>query len=1437
MRRFGLTLLLPLLAAAVASAAPPKLSVLFLGDNAGHQPKSRFALLEPVLAKRGIALTYTDKLDDITPDTLNKYDGLMIYANHTPGKPEHVKAILDYVESGKGFIPIHCASFCFTGDQRYIDLVGAQFRSHTTGVFRTQTVTPDHPIMQGCQSFESWDETYLHHKHNEKDRTVLEVRAERDLKEPWTWVRTQGKGRVFYTAWGHDHRVWSHDGFHTLVERGTRWACGQDLKGVATYTDAPPMTKIAGDKKDFEYAEAKIPFYPKSTRWGTIGEPITKMQKPLSVEKSLKHYSVPEGFELKLFASDDQFGGKPIAMTWDDRGRLWVSVTKDYPNELQRAGEGRDSIVVCEDTDGDGKADKFTTFADKLSIATSLLCVHGGVLVHQAPHTLFLKDTDGDGKADLRQEVITGWGTGDTHAGPSNLRYGFDNWVYGIVGYSRLTGTVAGERFNFGQALYRFKLEKDGEHKLKVTKFEMLRNTNNNSWGVAFNEDGDLFGSTANGCPLVHMPIPNRYYEMVRGANPGVLPNIVLNNNFHPITDGVRQVDWHGGFTAGSGCAIYTARNYPEAYWNRTAFVSEPTGHLVAALVLQPSGTDYVARYGWNLVAADDEWAAPIDAQVGPDGNVWILDWYNFIVQHNPTPAGFTTGKGAAYETPARDKTHSRIYRLVYTKAKEAKPLDLSKAKPAELVEALKSDNMFWRQHAQRLLVEKGDKAVADGLQKLSADPKAGPQAVLHAVWALDGLQASDKSSASLLAHPSPAVRRAALQTLPKDAKSVDAILTSKCLDDADPRVKLAALLALADQPTAAAAGPVLAKRLAAIEAGSDRGLNDATLAASVAHAGPVLAELAKAKDARWSAQALTTVERIAASYAAKAPADLGGLLASLGNSPVSDSIVTGLAAGWPSSKAAKLTADDEAAFVKAMAATSAASRGRLLKLAGAWGVKGIEAQLAEVAKGLLATVTDATATDAARVAAAKQAIEFLPTDEGAAEKLTAAITAKASPELLAGLLDALGGSKAKAAGPALVAKLPSLPPTVRPLALRVVLARREPTKAFLDAVEKGTLRFDMLDLDQKTALAAHPDKEVAERAKKLLAMGGGLPDADRQKVIEQFTEVVKKTGDAGLGKKAFATHCAKCHKHGGEGAQIGPDLTGFAVHPKEEILIAVLDPSRSVEGNFKAYTARLLDGRVVTGLLTAQTKTTVELLDAENKKHTFNTADLDELTESKKSLMPEGFEKQMTKAEITDLLEFLTLKGKYVPIPLDKVATVVSTRGMFFEANGVPERLVFPDWKPKEFNGVPFHLVDPNGDQVKNMVMLYGTHGDKPPKMPKSVVLPCNTPAKAIHILGGVGGWSYPASEKGSVSVTVRLTYADGKTEDHELKNGVHFADYIRKVDVPESKYAFAMQGRQQVRYLSVTPKRAESIKQIEFVKGPDETAPIIVSVTVETP
>jgi uncharacterized protein len=318
-------------------------------------------------------------------------------------------------------------------------------------------------------------------------------------------------------------------------------------------------------------------------------------------------------------------------------------------------------------------------------------------------------------------------------------------------------------------------------------------------------------------------------------------------------------------------------------------------------------------------------------------------------------------------------------------------------------------------------------------------------------------------------------------------------------------------------------------------------------------------------------------------------------------------------------------------------------------------------------------------------------------------------------------------------------------------------------------------------------------------------------------------------------GKEVYKQQCAKCHTHNGEGGKVGPDLSGVAVHPREELLIHILDPNRSVEGNFLQYIVSTTDGRVINGLLASESRTSVELLDTEGKTQTVLRGNIDEMAASKKSLMPEGFEKQVPTEGLADLLAFLTQRGKYVPIDLRKAATVVSTQGMFFRKESPIERLIFPDWSPKTFDGVPFHLVDPQGGRAPNVIMLYSPNGEQPPKMPRSVVLSCRSPAKAIHFLSGMSGWGATGDEsQPTLSMIVRLHYADGTTEDHPLQNGVHFADYIRRVDVSGSKFAFGLRGHQ-VRYLAVRPKRSDPVETIELVKGTDDTAPLVVAVTVE--
>lgn len=1212
----------------------------------------------------------------------------------------------------------------------------------------------------------------------------------------------------------------------------------------------PKMTEPRKDVEPFQYKDVGglIPNYTPGEKWGAQGKPLSEMQLPLEPAESMKHFIVPEGFSVHLFASEPDIA-KPLCMAWDERGRLWISESTDYPNNLQRQGQGHDRIKVCEDTDGDGQADKFTVFAEFLSIPTSIAFWDGGVIVHAAPDTFYLKDTDGDGKADERKVILNGWGIGDTHAGPSNLAYGPDNWFYGMVGYSGFRGNVGGERVSFGSGFYRFR--PDG------SKLEFLRSTNNNTWGIGFSEEGLLFGSTANGNPSEYMAVPNRYYEQVRGWSASVLNGIADSYKFKAVTDRVRQVDWHGGYTAAAGHALYTARSYPREYWNRTSFVTDGTGHIAGTFVIDHAGSGYRSSYKFNLLASDDEWSSPIVAEVGPDGHVWVIDWYNFIVQHNPTPAGFETGEGAAYVTPLRDKTHGRIYRVVYDGAPAEPVKSLAGADAKQIVQTLAHPNMLWRKHAQRLLVERGKPDVAEGLIALVKDTKVDPAGLnggaVHALWTLHGLgllkaegahPAALEAAKAALRHPSAGVRINAVKVLPPTSDTVSAILAAGSTNDDDARVRLAATLALADLPEEQPeAGKAVAALATDATTETDRWLPDAVTSAAAAHPFSFLAAWAtQPEGAAAGRRTAGIVPRVAEHVARGNPTaeQLDQLIATLANadSARAEAVLGGLAAGWPADHKIAISDASDATLAKLLDRLSPTGKAQVARLGTGIGSKTLAARAEEIGQALVQLIGDPEVEDGKRVEAAQQLVAFQPNSPEAAQTILDTITPQTDPELAAGLIAALGDSQAEEVGPALIERLPSMTPATKAAALRLLVGRPAATLALLDAAEKGAVALRDLTLDQQQALAAHPNRGIARRAKDLLAKGGGLPNPDREKVVLAFAPLAHEKGDINHGKEVFANACAKCHKYKGEGATIGPDLTGMAVHPKEELLMQILDPSRNVEGTYRTYTVATSDGRVLTGLLASETKTSVELVDTDAKTQVLQRADIEELRVSDKSLMPEGFESQLSKKDITDLLEFLAQKGKYVPLDLAKAASVVSTKGMFNSESSEVERLVFPDWAPKTFQGVPFLLVDPQGDRVPNAVMLRGRNGRIPPRMPTSVALDCNLPAKALHFLGGVSGWgAQGANPDGQVAMIVRLVYADGTADDFPLRDGAYFADYIGPFDVPDSQLAFRLRG-QQIRYFKLEPKRTEPIVRVELVKGDaEQSAPVVMAITAEMP
>jgi putative membrane-bound dehydrogenase-like protein len=820
------------------SAAQGKpIRVLFLvhEQQPAHSGAAIYAALGSPLARRGIQLTPAlTPQEALTADRLKYYDALMIYGNHAAITREQEKALVEFVEGGKGVIALHSASDMFRGTQTYPSLIGAESERQGGSEFTAEIVQPAHPAVQGVQPFAAWEESVVYTQQNPAGRTVLMERADATGRIPWTWVRTQGKGRVFYTGYGHDQRTWSTTGFQTLVERGIVWSVDDSTRQAWQKYSVPSVA--------FAEGFIVVPNYEQRT-------PAPKYQLPFSVEESMKFIQAPAEFTVELFASEPDIV-KPITFAFDERGRLWIAETVDYPNKALGGQPGDDRIRILEDTNGDGRADKFTTFAEHLNIPTSLVFANDGVIVSQPPHFLFLKDTNGDDKADVREILSTGWGQRDTHAVSSNLQYGLDNYVWGVVGYSGFEGEINGKKFQFAQAAFRFK--PDGKD------FEVMTGSTNNTWGLGFTETFDVFGSTANNDPSWHMAIPNRFFDGIeglpapgqRGVGSGY-QSVAAFYAVHPLTPYIRQVDVFGGYTAGAGHNFYTARAFPRSYWNRIALINEPTAHLIGQGIIEKQGAGFVTRDGWNLMAGAEEWFAPVHAQVGPDGAVWVADWYNFIIQHNPTPQGFSNGPGNAYETSLRDKQRGRIYRVSYKGAPAYTKRSLSKKDPAGLLAALSSDNMFWRLTAQRLLVElKGDRAGREAVPQLlalvrntSVDAIGINGGAMHALWTLKGLGELDtttteayQAAVAALRHQAAGVRKAAAMVLPKTPESAAAILKAGSLQDADLHTRLAATLAIAEMPELADVGQALYRESQKSDNYSDKWLSRAFYIAAHRH-------------------------------------------------------------------------------------------------------------------------------------------------------------------------------------------------------------------------------------------------------------------------------------------------------------------------------------------------------------------------------------------------------------------------------------------------------------------------------------------------------------------------------------------------------------------------------------------------------------------------
>jgi putative membrane-bound dehydrogenase-like protein len=429
---------------------------------------------------------------------------------------------------------------------------------------------------------------------------------------------------------------------------------------------------------------------------------------PTPPEKARSEMRVPDGFEITLFASEPDIR-KPIAFDFDARGRMIIAEAASYPLGPREGEPATDSIKILEDTDRDGRADKITVFADGLNIPDAVAVAHNGLIVAEAPNLWLMRDTDGDDRADEKTVILTGFGRQDTHHMIHGLAWGPEGKLLMTQGCFNSSDVLAdGKEWHLDRGNF-FRCWPDG------SALELIHSSFTNSWGFDWDDYGNWIGQDNEGPRLIHLVDRADYGLNImdrRDGQPGILPGIP--------TDGARS----HGYVIQSGLVVYSGDAFPREY-NGDVFEGAPGLHKIIRDTLEPSGASFFASEQDDLLATDDPWHRPIALTVGPDGAIYMLDWYNEILAHVEHPL----------DSPRRDRSRGRIYRIAWKGAPKTPYPDLTKASPEELRDNLRSDNRWLRRMSQRLLAARGHAAVDLVLPLLGKNES--PRTRCHALWTI----------------------------------------------------------------------------------------------------------------------------------------------------------------------------------------------------------------------------------------------------------------------------------------------------------------------------------------------------------------------------------------------------------------------------------------------------------------------------------------------------------------------------------------------------------------------------------------------------------------------------------------------------------------------------------------------------------------------------
>ena len=1174
---------------------------------------------------------------------------------------------------------------------------------------------------------------------------------------------------------------------------------------------------------------------------------------PMRPAEAVKQIETHPDFDLKLIASEPLIN-KVINIDWDADGRLWVAETPEYPNGRRQVNvepwkdsgslekgkyerPARDRISILSDADGDGVMDKKHVFYEGLELVTSFVFHKDGVIICAAPDIISLRDTDRDGKAETVAKVYTGLGIGDTHAVINNMRWGHDGWIYATHGYSASNDVTSGDGARhfgrIGSGVVRFK--PDG------SAFEQFSSKGGNTWGLDVAWDGEVFYTQpTSGDLLMHVVMPES--ALARGAAPGTasFKAMIVREKSYPLLkyDSLPyvQIDVVGGFTAAAGCALYDGGAWP-AEWTSGYFTGEPTINLVHHQVIEPDGVSYKAhkvpeRAQTEFMRGRDSWFRPIETRVGPDGALYLCDFYNQAVIHNDT-RGPIHGPANAAVRPDRDHYFGRLYRVQHKKAAALPVPKLAAASPKELAVALEHPNGHVRESAMRLLVESGKPEAAAAVEALpgSSRPTAARLLALRVLDRLGSL--NEQTLKSALDDRDPIVRKTAAFVAAERREIASADLVRK-LEDPDGRVRLAALLALGgrelDRPTANA----LVK---AVAAANDNWTQSAALGA--AQASPALV-IEAAFAARDSDRLAAFIGQLAGQLAArKEPAQSSATIIQLAEQPAAkDSLKQAVlrVVARAEGDAPELTPQLAAAMRKLMGDPATSSS--VLPLVARWDKGGaLTAEVRQQIDGLKTKIADADAGDGPRADAARTLLGLSVIEPGVIAEVVKLLTAGGSVDFRTQVIAALGSAENQRAGRELVTVFPKLEPALRDAAFNQILKRADWAVAFLDASQGGGIELDKLSPGDKDRLRNHPDRGVARRMQRMLAESPAAREKDA--LIAGLIPAVGQRGNLETGKVVFTATCAICHKFGDLGREVGPTLDGMGAHSPADLLVHIVDPNREVDPSFHAWNIEMKNGELHAGVIARENPKTVVLrtqvaeleLAVDQIKSRQNTG---------RSLMPEGFE-ALGGEMMRDMLTFISAaETRFRFVDLSKAYTADPRRGLFNQESATGETVALARFGIVPVQGVPFYLADPAKAQGgRSLVVLRGGPGRTFSRSyPQRVEAPVGVSAEKVHFLSGVGGWAWPfgnAENKGLPALKVTFEYAGGATDEVTLRNGEHFADYIGDFDVPASNAARALATRGQMRFFSLPPTRRDVIERIAFESFGNLIAPVVAAVTVE--